>query len=234
MITTKITSYNRFYSKDAHPYHEAVVSLKGSIDIVIEGNEGQIKGGRVSEGQACIIPAEATHDYLNLSDDNKFQVFKVPTYQLTEPESALFDEPRFLNMRKTSEFYMGFHHFLNSIDAESQFKGKVNFASLSKLVVENLDQSWEVSKLAARVSLSERQFRRIFVKDTGVNPQTWVNKLKIQKSLDLLKDFRYTITEVALLSGINDLSLFSKKIKTETGLSPSEFRKMLLHSTSHH
>lgn len=78
----------------------------------------------------------------------------------------------------------------------------------------------EVSQVAA---LSEYHFFRTFKQVFGISPHKYLIKKRLEKASNLLKQNRYTITEVAYLIGFPDIHSFSKSFKKEFGLTPSKF-----------
>ena len=50
-------------------------------------------------------------------------------------------------------------------------------------------------------------------------------KYRIKKACELLKLGKYTVTEVALYTGIQDIYYFSKLFKSVVGVSPSKYAK---------
>ena len=56
----------------------------------------------------------------------------------------------------------------------------------------------------------------------------YIRKLRIERSIDLLKDKNYSLSEIAYLTGFSDQSHFTRIFKQHTGKSPSVFRKNLM------
>jgi AraC-like DNA-binding protein len=53
----------------------------------------------------------------------------------------------------------------------------------------------------------------------------YIRKLRIKKSIQLLHDPKYSLTEIAYLTGFSDQSHFNRTFKLHTGKSPSVYRK---------
>lgn len=56
----------------------------------------------------------------------------------------------------------------------------------------------------------------------------YIRKLRIEKSIELLKDPKYQLSEIAYLTGFSDQSHFSRIFKLHTGKSPAAYRKSVL------
>jgi len=55
----------------------------------------------------------------------------------------------------------------------------------------------------------------------------YIRKLRIEKALELLKQPRHSLSEIAYLTGFSDQSHFTRIFKKHTGRSPAEYRKNL-------
>ena len=51
--------------------------------------------------------------------------------------------------------------------------------------------------------------------------------MKLDKSCQLIKEDRYTISEIALLLGFNSIHYFSRAFTQKYGIAPSEFAKQI-------
>ena len=89
----------------------------------------------------------------------------------------------------------------------------------------NYCTDFSVDVLAQMCNLSLSCFRRIFLECKGMPPVEYRNRLRIQKASELLRTGRYTVTEVAEQTGINDVKYFGKLFKRYAGMTPSALRK---------
>jgi len=79
--------------------------------------------------------------------------------------------------------------------------------------------------VALQLSIDRTHFFRIFKAKTGVSPEQYITKYRVEKALDLLKEDRHTVTEIASLVGVSDVYYFSKLFKKNMGKSPTEYKK---------
>ena len=63
-----------------------------------------------------------------------------------------------------------------------------------------------------------------FVSLTGLSPHDFVNQLRIQSAMDLLRTSEYSIIEIAERSGFQSLSSFNKQFRAYAGCSPRDYR----------
>lgn len=83
---------------------------------------------------------------------------------------------------------------------------------------------YRVQGLAAELNCSRYHFTRVFKGITGVTPQEFVVKSRIEAAKGLLHSSSYTIGRIANLLGYKDIYFFSRQFKKKTGMSPSRYR----------
>lgn len=79
--------------------------------------------------------------------------------------------------------------------------------------------------VAKTVFLSPTYFSKIFKQETGQSFNTYLNRLRINKSKYLLLQSGLQLVDIASLSGFEDQSYFTKVFKRVTGMSPNQYRK---------
>jgi AraC-like DNA-binding protein len=73
-------------------------------------------------------------------------------------------------------------------------------------------------------AMSERTFRRTFLRETGLTWQSWLTRARILAGLDLLMQGR-RVSEVAAEVGYDSLSAFAKAFVKLTGKSPKDIHQ---------
>ena len=81
--------------------------------------------------------------------------------------------------------------------------------------------------IASTCSCSVSTLCHLFKAFKGTNVKQYVCNLRISYAKELLKTSNLSISLIANKSGFSDYNYFSKKFKKETGISPSEYRKMV-------
>ena len=72
--------------------------------------------------------------------------------------------------------------------------------------------------------LSKYHFTRLFHKTIHSTPIQYLTNTRINKSIDLLKDDKLTIDEIAVKVGFSNGNYFGKVFRSSLGLSPGEYR----------
>lgn len=81
-----------------------------------------------------------------------------------------------------------------------------------------------VSDLAKMCYFSEYHFMRFFKKHMNMTCMEFLNNLRLEKAVELLKDDTASILEVSLSVGFHNLSYFHRAFKNKYRMTPGEFR----------
>ena len=93
-----------------------------------------------------------------------------------------------------------------------------------KYIEENYcDPSLRIDQVCAKTHVSRSSLQRRFVKCLGVTPKQYVNRLRINRAVDMLTEGQISIREVAYACGFDDEKYFSRVFKSAFGYPPSRF-----------
>lgn len=87
-----------------------------------------------------------------------------------------------------------------------------------------ITENISVEQLSKSCYMSSTYFRKLFIKKFNTTPQKYINKLKLQYAVELLKSGYYSISEVSDICHFQNVYYFSAFIKKETGLPPSKIQ----------
>ena len=87
------------------------------------------------------------------------------------------------------------------------------------------DSSMRVEILAEKSGFHPRYFAKIFKDTYGVSPKQYLTQLRMEQARELILSNRYTVSQIAQMTGYLDIYHFSKTFKQENGISPSEYNK---------
>lgn len=92
-------------------------------------------------------------------------------------------------------------------------------------IQQNFSEDLSLGMLAAQIGLSEGHYCRSFKAYTGSSPFTYLNKIRIIKSCELLTGTDKKITDIAVLCGFNNISYFNRIFVKFMGMTPSSYRQ---------
>ena len=79
--------------------------------------------------------------------------------------------------------------------------------------------------VAATVGLSTFHLMRIFKRSIGVTPHQYLMRIRLLRSIALLRDTAQPVTSVAYEAGWSDLSNFTRTFQRDVGCTPGEYRR---------
>jgi len=114
------------------------------------------------------------------------------------------------------------------MDPNNKRKPPAWVKELKLMIQDQIDMNLTLSltNLAESVNINptyvSRSFARYF---DDLSFGEYIRKQRIDKAVQLLESTRYSLTEIAYLTGFSDQSHFTRIFKKQMGLLPSEFRK---------
>jgi AraC-like DNA-binding protein len=94
---------------------------------------------------------------------------------------------------------------------------------------ENLTRPFSEADLAAIAGQSTSGFSRTFRQHTGMSLVQYVKRLRINLACQvLMSDEQASITSICYEVGYNNLSNFNRQFLAQKGMTPSQFRRLLL------
>lgn len=91
--------------------------------------------------------------------------------------------------------------------------------------VEDLRRPFLLKTLAAHCGLSVSRLAHLFKQHTGMSPQQFLERHRMQRACQLLRLSSLNIAEIADETGYPDAFYFSNRFRKYAGKSPSEFRQ---------
>lgn len=83
----------------------------------------------------------------------------------------------------------------------------------------------DVPALARIAHISEAHFSRQFVATFGESPHRYLQRRRIERAMDLLRESDRSVTEICFDVGFNSLGTFSRTFGKIVGESPSAYRR---------
>lgn len=97
-----------------------------------------------------------------------------------------------------------------------------------KYIQKHYDEDISRNTVAEYVHLSPDYFAKSFHSETGELFNDYLNKYRISKAKDLLRDKSIGIGEISIRTGYGSVSYFSTVFRKYEGISPGDFRKNLI------
>jgi transcriptional regulator GlxA family with amidase domain len=91
--------------------------------------------------------------------------------------------------------------------------------------VDHLTADLRVENLAVKTGMSPRNFARIFLKDTGITPARFVEKIRVEAARRRLEESKDALDKIASDCGFGSLQALRRSFTRGLRIAPSEYRK---------
>ena len=118
----------------------------------------------------------------------------------------------------------GFQSQFGDLLPEPEFETGV-FGKIQDWMVTHLDQDLSVEQLALHSNMSPRNFARVFLKETGVTPAKFVEKLRVEMARKLLEESDFNIEQIAEKTGLISLVSMRRIFLRNLMVTPSDYRR---------
>ncbi|WEK55546.1 MAG: response regulator [Candidatus Cohnella colombiensis] len=110
---------------------------------------------------------------------------------------------------------------------QERFKPDV-VQQMKRYIIENSQEDISLEMIARKVDLSPFYISKVFKEQLGVNYIDFLTECRIEKAKQLMSDPELSLKEITFEVGYNDPNYFSKVFKKISGVSPTEYRKLML------
>jgi AraC family transcriptional regulator len=188
----------------------------GSIDIVLIA---------IDQSQLALAAAEESGGYGRLMERfvDRDKALVGLARKLWQETAAGFPNGPLL----WSQLAIGFVEGLvdrHTCELESRLPGMLDRAALRRIreyVVAHLGEPLELATLARIAGRSPFHFSRMFAQSVGMTPHRYVVQLRLQHAMELLREGRLRLADVAASTGFADQSHLSRWVRRVYGVSPS-------------
>ena len=116
-------------------------------------------------------------------------------------------------------------HFTNYTKYyNDMFDNKLIVKRSLELINDCIDENISLDTLALNCNLSKYHFLRVFKKEIGLTPHSFIINERLNRANNLIKE-GITISEASLLVGFNDQSHFTRNFKKYFGYTPTLLQK---------
>lgn len=93
-----------------------------------------------------------------------------------------------------------------------------------RYISQNYANALTLDIVANQVHLNPTYFSTLFKQSTGSSFKEYLNMVRVEESKRLLSNTDYSLIDIAIATGFEDQSYFTKVFKRYTGLTPKQFR----------
>ncbi|MFI1184451.1 GlxA family transcriptional regulator [Streptomyces sp. NPDC020799] len=96
---------------------------------------------------------------------------------------------------------------------------------LRTYIADHPDSDLSAAALAARMSLSERHFARVFRQETGTSPASYVEATRVEAARRLLESTDQPLEHVATHCGFGSVETLHRALRKQIGTTPAAYRR---------
>jgi AraC family transcriptional regulator len=100
--------------------------------------------------------------------------------------------------------------------------GSTTLRQIRDYLMAHLDESIDVATLAGMCCRSQFHFSRIFRREVGVSPYRYVVHLRLRRAVELVRDGKLPLAQIAVTTGFADQSHLSRWVKRVHGVSMTQ------------
>lgn len=171
----------------------------------------------------------SNHAYLTLSDDVDWQskvlqqlkiIFNL---MLSESETKELD----VKLRITSVWRTLYLHRSSLIQSSqtTNITTQIRLRTMLNYIWDNYSQKLCLTEIAAAANISKNEALRCFRKEMSISPIDYLTRLRLDQASKLLQTTDWTITEISVSVGFDNLSYFNRVFKKKYGITSTAFRK---------
>jgi len=102
---------------------------------------------------------------------------------------------------------------------------------LKQIIQDQVDTNLSLTEISKSLDINPSYLSREFSKHfNNLSFGEYIRKLRIEKAIDLIGQNKFSLTEIAYLTGFSDQSHFTRIFKQHTGKGPSAYKKELIKS----
>ena len=90
-----------------------------------------------------------------------------------------------------------------------------------------LDHAWTLEEMATRCGVKRTQLSKIIKQVTGYPPIQYLNRIRLEKACEILRNTDRSITDIAFDCGYGSSQYFAENFKKHLRMTPTEYRILL-------
>lgn len=231
-----------------HLDNESVTFRKGEIMIITSNINHQFEAG--PEGttlmQLEFLPEIFSH--FSLDDENETNDGSAPP----TPVFLFSEENRLIKIVNNTQIIQTVQRIVNELESKNTYYQHLvvmYYAELLILIYRYMNEAYlpvctnealkkaiayirlnyhsdiNISKVAEHTCIGERHLRSLFSQHLGLSPLDYLNQIRINKAVELLRNTDMRIKEICFQCGFQSPQYFSRVFKQQMGISPHSLTK---------
>lgn len=220
IVRIHISNFKQYLSDEWH--HEEFL-LYNSIDNIVPFYANSLY-------TFSILHSKSDIDFLILSEKNEENLEAVISSHMQSINSALKSLLQLDSSYDIVQIYTSFEEIINTDITDigsNDTIGNDTIAIAMDYVEKCYPKISGINEVAQMVSLSPVYFGSFFKQSTGLNFNTYLNNIKIEKAKELIADDNIKISNIAFMVGYNSQRYFFKMFKQFTGMTPTQYKDTL-------
>lgn len=112
-----------------------------------------------------------------------------------------------------------------SVHLSSQMTSHPTIRELQSWILSHLDDDLHIPKLAARVAMSERNFARVFHRETAESPADFIERARFEVARRLLEENKSPLKLISLKTGFRTEEKMRRVFQKKIGVTPKVYRE---------
>lgn len=242
-ITTSETVFPENFTSDWH-YH-----VNPHFSHILSGGSQEIRGRKADQqiaGAGLYYYPGIVHQNVHYRPGTRIFNLEIAdsffsTYNIKiPPESLMYESNTVLNtgglLRILKEHYYNDDCSILSIEQLSISLMDANpviekhYPEWTRQIINVMNDVWNeplsLKELAAQVNIHPVTLSKYFTKYFSCTLGEYFRKIKVDRALSLIRSQKYSLTEIAYMSGFTDQAHFTKTFQQITGMLPKSYRKI--------
>lgn len=222
-----ICKFHECRGEHVHDYLQILVPLQKSMTIMIDDVEYQM-----TPQELCLVPEGMRHECDFYGEMLALNLIEPPD----EKDKVLLGSPIIVSMEgqivqlvdliqaelrqsPDSQSVRFLYNYLYSKLIENHEPPSIRY------ICDHYDLPITVNDLADIERYNVTYYNDWFKQQTGVSPGTYLRRTRVEKAKDLLKNTRFSVTNIAIMVGYSSNSTFTRAFRSIAGTTPKLYRE---------
>lgn len=254
ILTTyfQVRKGNYVFPGEAHPYYELIYVDHGNLEMTLEGvpyslekydlilyypNQFHTQFTREDQNCSYLTIIFSMDDEIDDSMKNRIFHARKDIYSVLCRFMKAVQTEDYLNKELSILYLKEILILLHQFDFKEEDDANTNPMQqhyentlLNEILVyinNNIYNAFTVEDLCAKFSISRSTLQNLFRTNIHISPKQYISNLKLSQAKILIQEHKRTISEISDMLGFTSIHYFSRKFKTQYGLSPTDYSKSI-------